>query len=115
MASFLDQTGLNTLWNKCKSKFLALSGGTLTGDISTKSINILTPGTLTIRDNADPPTSYRLNFADTSGDIRTQIGQIGSSEDFWITVREANGSASHQAITINNNSGQVNCEKWSTC
>lgn len=110
MASFLDQTGLTTFWNKCKSKFLALSGGTLTGDINTRSINILTPGTLTIRDNADPPTSYRMNFADVNGDIRTQIGQIGSNEDFRITVREANGSDSHQAITIENNSGQVNCE-----
>lgn len=109
MATFLDETGLRALWSKIKSKFLSLSGGTLTGDISTRSINILTSGTLTIRDNADPPTTYTLNFADTSGDVRTQIGQIGSSEDFRIDVREANGSASHRAITINNNSGMVNC------
>lgn len=34
--SFLDKTGLTTLWNKIKtlmSKYLPLSGGTITGDL----------------------------------------------------------------------------------
>lgn len=39
MASFLDQTGLNTLWNKCKNFFLLLSGGTMTGTIKSTTPN----------------------------------------------------------------------------
>lgn len=34
---FLDSTGLGVLWNKIKSTFLPLSGGTMTGGINYKS------------------------------------------------------------------------------
>lgn len=34
MATFLDETGLRTLWSKVKSTFLPLSGGTVTGDVN---------------------------------------------------------------------------------
>ena len=36
---FLDSTGLSVLWNKIKSTFLPLSGGTMTGDIVRKTPN----------------------------------------------------------------------------
>lgn len=39
--SFLDKTGLTTLWSKIKtlsSKYLPLSGGTITGDLQVTGV-----------------------------------------------------------------------------
>ena len=39
--SFLDKTGLTTLWSKVKtlsSKYLPLSGGTITGDLQVTGV-----------------------------------------------------------------------------
>lgn len=94
MASFLDQTGLTTFWNKCKSKFLALTGGTLTG-------------VLNIRDNADPPTEYTMNFSDHDGNFRTRLGNVGSNNNFWVSVRNSLGDQ-YQSMVIDNSSGLVN-------
>ena len=32
--AFLNETGLNYLWSKLKQKFLPLTGGTLSGDLT---------------------------------------------------------------------------------
>lgn len=53
MTQFLDQSGLQTLWNKVKSKFLPLSGGTMSG-------NIEFVGT----------APERIEFSDTESDIQ---------------------------------------------
>lgn len=67
---FLDATGLGILWNKIKSTFLPLSGGTMTGNIVCKS-----------------PNNTVLLGIGTAGDVQHNNGTG------WITCKDANSGA----------------------
>lgn len=95
---YLDYTGLSYFWGKLKDKFLAKSGGTLTGRITTaKPINQILTGTgVAGKDNgssASPnrytPSTWTFNTGHTAtdGDIVTvRVPIAGVSYGVWMSI-----------------------------
>lgn len=80
---FLDATGLSVLWNKIKSTFLPLSGGTMTGRINYKSPNGTT--LYNIATNGDVAhnggTGFIQCLTNSGRDVAIQGGGIDISGD----------------------------------
>lgn len=81
---FLDTHGVTTLWNKIKSSFLSLNGGTINGDL-TLSGTTDEQRTFTVHsDNANDTTSHVLVTCNTieimdEGDINIELDGANQS------------------------------------
>lgn len=64
--AFLDETGLNYLWSKLKQKFLSLTGGTLSGDLTASR------------------TSATNTFLGVSNSVRSGDLRVGSTGNFGL-------------------------------
>ena len=76
MAQFLDTTGLRTLWNKIKSSFLSLSGGTVNGTIKvTSGSNNITLSSSGITKSTNSDINYLWNTLGTTTGVSTVNGK----------------------------------------
>lgn len=76
MAQFLDTTGLQTLWNKIKSSFLSLSGGTVNGTIKVASgSNSITLSSSGITKSTKSDIDHLWNTLGTTTGVSTVNGK----------------------------------------
>lgn len=81
--AFLNETGLNYLWSKLKQKFLSLTGGTLSGD-------------LTVSRPSATNTFLGVSNSVHSGDLRVgstgNFGLYDKNRGTWLIRSDANGA-----------------------
>ena len=106
MASYLDKSGLTTLWSKIKNSFLPLGGGTITGDLTLPTGNLSVGGKISGIFVSSATPTYGLNglqyFNASLPTSDTADGTISyaPTADWWHILRMNHGNGNGYYIDI---------------